>query len=82
MEWFGGRPHPVPSPVQIIGILIFLLLFLLSYFVFLRSEFGQKSSFFAFCYMIALFALSVLLAWFIVKAYLHVKRRLRPNQER
>jgi uncharacterized membrane protein YadS len=83
MGWSGGKPRAVyVSPVQIIAVLVFLLLFLLSYFVLLPSEFARPiPTFFAFCYMIALFALSVVLAWLIVKVYDHVKRRFRATQE-
>lgn len=80
--WSGGRPDAVYfSPVQIIAILVFILLFLLSYYVLLPSEFGQKPSLFAFCYMIALFALSALLAWSIVKVCRHIQKRSKRKQE-
>jgi len=78
MGWSWGRPCAVYfSPAQIIAFLAFLLLFLLSYYVLLPSEFGQQFSLFAFCYMIVLFALSVFLAWSVVKVYRHIQKRAR-----
>jgi len=57
------------SLVQTLAFPVSLLLFLLSYYVLLQSEFGQQPSLFAFGYMIVPFAFSVLSAWSIVKFY-------------
>lgn len=83
MGWSWGRPRAVYiSPIQIIAILVFLLLFLLSYYVLLPSEFGRtQPSLFAFCYMVALFALSVLLAWSMVKVCRIIKKHSKQKQE-
>jgi len=76
----GSRGHAVYySPVQIIAIPVYILLVLLSYEL-VPSAFSQQPSFFMFCYIIVLFGPAVLLAWVIVKAYPHVKKRFRKSQ--
>jgi len=80
----GGRPSAVYfSPVQIIALLILILLFLLSY-VLMPSEFNQPPSLsaflFAFFYIVALLALSVLLAWAIVKTYRQIQKHSKQKQ--
>ena len=83
MGWSWGRPRAVYfSPLQIIAFLVFILLFLLSYYVLLPSEFARPiPTLFAFCYMIALFALSVFLAWSVVKVYRHIQKHSKQKQE-
>jgi uncharacterized membrane-anchored protein len=77
---YGRRPAFF-SPVLVVAFFIWLFLFVLSYYVFLPSEFSQPPSLIMLVYVIALFVISVPLAMLLIKAFQNLRNRFQQTKQ-